>query len=321
MYRNYLLLIVSIICFSCSTAQNSNELKKGEKEILLVGTMHTVPKIVKNSYRPMLKFAKKYQPEAIFVESPMPSDTLSWDYLKKGWSKGYQWFYKLSDSLRQSFPYDALKFNTILKKEHKDMSTEELDFLIRSFGYLRDNANHEYYSYIKKHGVQGAKKPTRHEDGDLTYKLALYLGMKKLNNMDDQRTNGKYHKAWRKCVQEGKSNGNNEIISKLNKKDYNKAIFPAVMGNLGKHTNKRSSLERLHKMSSFTYAKVMTPGCIEGERYWDERNRRIAKNIATQVLEANHQRNIVIVGASHIIGLEKELKKNYPTLKVTLLND
>lgn len=321
MYRNYLLLVISIICFSYSEAQNREELKRDQKEVLLVGTMHTVPKIVKNSYRPMLRHAKKYQPEAIYVESPMPNDSLSWNYLRKGWSKGYQQFYKLSDSLRQSFPYDEEKFTTILEKEHKDMSLEELDFLIHSFGYLRDNANYEYYSYIKKHGVRGAKKPTRHEDGDLTYKLGLYLGMKKLHNMDDQRTNGKYHKAWRKCVLEGKSNGNNKIINKLNKKEYNKAILPAVFGNLGKHTNKRSSLERLHKMSSFTYAKIMTPGCVEGERYWDERNRRMAKNIATQVLESNNQRNIVIVGASHIIGLEKELKKNYPTLKITLVND
>lgn len=33
-----------------------------QQEVLIVGTMHTVPKVVKNSYKPMLKFAKKYQP-------------------------------------------------------------------------------------------------------------------------------------------------------------------------------------------------------------------------------------------------------------------
>lgn len=47
----------------------------------------------------------------------------------------------------------------------------------------------------------------------------------------------------------------------------------------------------------------------------------MAKNIATQVIENNHTRNIVIVGASHVVGLEKELKEKYPNLKVKLMND
>lgn len=322
MLRYCTFIFICFICFGCTEAQNAPPIgESSQQEVILVGTMHTVPKIVKNSYRPMLKFAKKYRPEAIYVESPMAKDTLSWNYLKNGWSKGYQAFYKFSDSLQRSFAFDRKKFNTILSKDHKAMDQKELDYLINSFGFLRDNGNHEYYSYLKKYGIYGASRPTRHEDGDLTYKLGLYLGLKRMHNMDDQRTNGKYQRAWRKCVKEGKNNGNNEIINKLNKSDYNKAMIPAIFGNLGRHTNKRSSLERLHKMSSFTYAKIMTPGCVEGERYWGERNKRMAINIATQVLNSKHKRNMVIVGASHIIGLEKELKKNYPTLKVILMND
>ena len=53
--------------------------------------------------------------------------------------------------------------------------------------------------------------------------------------------------------------------------------------------------------------------CTEGER-----NMRMARNVTTQVLASEHQRNIVIVGASHIIGLEKELKEKYLNLKVKL---
>lgn len=318
--KTKILLILTLFCFISCSSQSQKEVttQESKKEVILMGTMHTVPKIVKHSYKPMLKKALKYNPQAIYVESPMANDSISWNYLKNGWSKGYQWFYKLSDSLQKSFSFDQQRFDQVLTKEHKNMNQDDLDYLINSFGYLRDNGNHEYYTYIKKYGVKGAKKPTRHEDGDLTYKLALKLGVKRVVNMDDQRTNEEYHAAWKKCGREGAKNGNNKISQKLYKKDYNSAIFPAIFRGLGKHTNKRESLERLHKMSSFTYVKVPTPGCTEGERYWNERNMRMARNIATQVLASEHQKNIVIVGASHIIGLEKELKGKYPNLKVKL---
>ncbi len=308
------LIITLLIAFSFSYAQE-------EKEVLIVGTMHTVPKIVKHSYKPMLRRAKKYNPTAIYVESPRANDSLSWEYLKDGWSMGYKAFYRLSDSMRNVFTPDREKFNQILAKPFDQMTTDELDFMISTFLYERDNANHEFYSYIKKHGHKGSKKPTRHEDGDLTFKLALALNQKLLKSMDDQQTNGLYHDAWDKCAIEGRSNGNNAISKKLYKKDYNSAVLPAIFRGLGKHTNKRKSLERLHKMSSFTYITVKTEGCSEGERYWNERNFRMAKNIAEQVIASDSKRNIVIVGAAHVIGIEKALKTNYPNIKVVLAGD
>jgi len=47
----------------------------------------------------------------------------------------------------------------------------------------------------------------------------------------------------------------------------------------------------------------------------------MAKNIGEQVVASNSQRNIVIVGAAHVIGLEKELKQNYPNLKIILAGE
>jgi hypothetical protein len=282
--------------------------------------MHTVPKIVKKSYKPMLKFAKKYNPEAIFVESPMANDSISWEYLKTGWSKGYQRFYKLSDSLQKTFHFNPSKFKNLSNKSYSDLQNDEIDYLIKSYIYKRDNGNYELLSYFKKHGINGAKKPTRHEDGDLTYKLALNKNLK-VTNMDDQQTNGLYHNAWGKCAKEGVKNGNNTMNSKMNKKHYNNSILPAIFRGLGKHTNKRKSLNQLHSMSSFSYVIEDTEGCKEGRKYWNERNMRMAKNIANQVLKSDKTRNIIMVGASHVIGLEKELKKNYPNLKVILMND
>ena len=308
-----LALLISVVAlFSQETKQ---------QEILIIGTMHTVPKIVKKSYKPMLRFAKKYNPEAIYVEAPMANDTKSWEYLKNGWSKGYQRFYKLSDSLRKIFNYNQVKFETIISKKFTSMDDEDLDYLIKSFIYKRDNGNYELYYYIKRYGTKGANKPTRHEDGDLTYKLALFMNHKRVINMDDQQTNKEYHIAWRKCSKEGINNGNNIAISKLNKKNYNNAILPAIIRGLGKHTNKSKSLQQLHDMASFSYVVEETDGCKEGRKYFDERNMRMAKNIAIQVIASEKIKNIVIVGAAHVVGLKKEFKEKYPDLKVILMND
>ena len=294
--------------------------QKQQQEVLIVGTMHTVPKIVKKSYKPMLRFAKKYNPEAIFVESPMANDTISWEYLKEGWSKNYQRFYKLSDSLQKNFNFNQTKFNILSTKNLKDLNADEINYLINSYGYKRDNGNYELLSYIKKYGIDGAKKPTRHEDGDLTYKLSINQNLK-VTNMDDQQTNDLYHNGWTKCNKEGSKNGSNAIGSDINRKQYNAAKIPAILRKLGKHTNKRASLEGLHTMSSFSYVTEDTEGCLEGRKYWNERNMRMAKNIASQVLESGKTKNIVMVGAAHVIGIEKELKTNYPTLKVILMNE
>ncbi|MHB0755399.1 DUF5694 domain-containing protein [Polaribacter sp. M15] len=294
--------------------------QKEPQEILIVGTMHTVPKIVKKSYKPMYRFAKNYNPEAIYVESPMAKDNKSWEYLKNGWSKGYQKFYKKSDSIQNTFTFNTKKFDLLSKKNYEHLTSTEIDYLISAYLYQRDHGNYQLISYLKKHGINGAKKPTRHEDGDLTFKLALQKNLK-VKNMDDQQTNKQYHIAWRKCVKEGSKNGSNAVGSKINKKQYNAAKIPAILRRLGKHTNKRKSLNELHTMSSFSYVTENTKGCLEGRKYWNERNMRMAKNIATQVLASEKRKNIVIVGAAHVIGLEQELKTNYPNLKVTLMNE
>lgn len=308
--------LITILFLSILTALSQEE----QQEVLIVGTMHTVPKIVKHSYKPLLRFTKKYNPEAIYVESPMANDTISWKYLKNGWSKNYQLFLKRSDSIRNVIQIDEKKFNILSAMNYADLSSREIDYLINSYLFKRDNGNYELLSYLKEYGVNGVKKPTRHEDDDLTYKLALSKNLKVIN-MDDQQTNGEYHIAWKKCVREGIANGNNIINKKLNKKDYNSAIFPAIFRRLGRHVNKRKSLNRLNMLSSFSYVKVDTEGCKEARKYWNERDMRMAKNIGLQVEKSGKKRNIVIVGASHVIGLEKELKKNYPNIKVVLMNE
>ena len=82
--------------------------------------------------------------------------------------------------------------------------------------YNRDYGNYKLMIYLKTYGLKGSKKPTRNENGDLTFMLALIKNLKVLN-MDDQQTNSEYHNAWRKCAESVAQNGDNDLNRKLNK--------------------------------------------------------------------------------------------------------
>ncbi|MEZ4796656.1 MAG: DUF5694 domain-containing protein [Flavobacteriaceae bacterium] len=292
-----------------------------EKEIFIIGTSHTVPKIVKHSYKKILRRAKEYNPDKIFVESPVANDNNSWEYLKNGWSKNYQKFYRIADSMKNVYGFNETNHNNLLMKSFSQLTNEDLKTLINNFAYLRDEANYDFYKYILKYGINGAKKPTRHEDGDVTYKLALYGNHKKLIAMDYQAMNGLYHEAWQKCAKEGSTNGDNALNRKINKKDYNRAIVPAILGRLQLYANSEASLNRLHSTSSFGYVKHKTKACTAGSKYWKLRNEGMAHNIANEVLNSNSKKNIVLVGASHVVGLREAFKELYPNLKVRLLRN
>lgn len=307
-------LIPSILLFMTSVLAHAQQ-----KEILIIGTMHTVPKIVKHSYQPLLKLAYQYKPEAIYVESPMANDTISWNYLKNGWSESYKRFYNLSDSLRKQYDFNSDHLQVLLKIALKDLAPQQLDTLVISFAYLRDYANYKYYSYLKKYGINGPKKPKRNENEDLSYKLASKLNAP-LFNMDDQQTNDAYHLAWTACLKVGATNGDNQLNNQLNKEDYNKSILPAVLGNLGKHTNKKKSLARMHALNSFQYVTKSCEPCDLATKYWDERNARMAKNIVDQVGENSYTKSVVIVGAGHVVGLKAAIAQQNPNLIVNLID-
>jgi hypothetical protein len=65
--------LISVLFFSVLITNAQEQ----QKEILIIGSMHTVPKIVKHSYKPMLRRAKKYNATAIYLESPRGNDTAS----------------------------------------------------------------------------------------------------------------------------------------------------------------------------------------------------------------------------------------------------
>jgi len=313
---NCLILLTLYLICNPTNAQNT-------KEVLIIGTMHTVPKIIKNSYRPMLKKAKTYAPDAVFVETAMPNDSLSWAYLKKGYSTRLRRVYTLSDSLKQAadFHYNKELLNQLLQKDKLNLTDDELKNIRTSFLYLRDYPNYYYYKYIQEFGKTGKKKPSRGEDWDLSAPLALHFNHQKIYATDDQQTNDLYIKYWKECEKISKENGNIKKLRKTSFKLVSGTIFPALFGGIGKHANKPKSAQRLHTMSSLRYAENSCEECDLATRYWDERNQRIAKNLGTQITSQSFQKNVLVIGAAHIVGVKQELKKQFPDINVILLND
>lgn len=47
----------------------------------------------------------------------------------------------------------------------------------------------------------------------------------------------------------------------------------------------------------------------------------MAKNIAEQIQQEPNIKNIVFVGAAHVVGIAEVLKERYPELNVKLMHD
>ncbi len=315
---NYKITTLIIWLGFCNCMFYAQEL---QKEVLLIGTMHEVPKIIKNAYKPLYKQALKYQPEAIYVETAMPNDSLSWEYLKNGYSKIQQRFYQKSDSLKTHYPYNEKLLNKLLTKDLKDLTKEEITTMRLSFGSLRDWPNYQFYSYLLTYGINGFKKPTRIENYDITAKLAIALNHRKVFATDDQQTNKEYHIYWHKCEAAAKENGDYKRLRKIEKKEGRATIVPSLFGRNGYYTNSSKSLYRLHTMSSLRYIEKNSADCDLATRYWDERNQRIVTNLGGQILQKPHRKSVLIIGASHILGVKNEMEAQFPEIKVILLND
>lgn len=283
-----------------------------EKELLIIGTMHEVPNIVSHSYKPLLKYATKYGPEAIFVEDIHPDDTLS---LKNFTPR----FLALADSLSLVCPIDEQRFQDLRAKHLADMDSSDYAFLANAYLQMRDRANYTYYDYLKTYRTVGAKKPLRRENEDLIFPLAISMGITELLPVDDHQAEPEYQRAWNTAMKACKDTDDESMLIKLIKKDRRSCILPAIMGRLGIFTNRPSTLQRYYQINSCRYYTVPNEYSQAVQKLWDDRNYRIATNIAEQLRALPYHKSILVIGAGHVISVREMLKQVYPELRVVLM--
>jgi hypothetical protein len=283
-----------------------------DKELLIIGTMHEVPSIVSRSYKPLLKYARNYLPEAIYTEDIRPNDTLS---LKNFTPK----FLSIADSLSRTETIDEERFQELKKKRLSELGSDDYAFLTKTYLMKRDRANYSYYNYLKTYGIAGSKKALRNENDDLIIPLAIAMGITELIPVDDHQTEKEYQLAWSKSIKAIKETGDDAVLSKLFKRDRQKRVWPSLWGKLGKYTNKPETLHRYYLVNSCRYVNHQNESTNAVRQLWDGRNHRIAENLAEKIKANPYQRNILIIGAGHVISVQEMLKQIYPELKVKLM--
>ena len=285
------------------------------REVLIIGTMHEVPKVVKNSYKPLLRIAKRYSPDAIYVERQRPDDSLSLANYES------RWFLPLGDSLARTFEEDCERFTQLMSLPVSQMETDDFAYLRDHFAVNRDKGNWSYYNYLAAYGLKGSRKPTRNENGDLTAKLAIYMDMNQVFAMDHQHETKAYSHWWRECIRQSKRDGERKYLNRAYARDGFKEIWPALLGRLGKYVNREKTVKRYNLFNRFDFRKTPCEPCDKAAAVWDRRNAGMAANIGNQMLTFDHQRAVVIVGAGHLLGIRDELEKQFPDLIVKTLKD
>ena len=105
------------------------------------------------------------------------------------------------------------------------------------------------------------------------------------------------------------------------KSERRSKVWPALWGRLGKHTNKPATLQRFFLVNSCRYVSKPNEYSQTVQKLWDERNLRIAKNIAEQIKAHSYHKHILVIGAGHVISVKEMLKQVFPELQVKLMSD
>lgn len=306
----YTVIIIGLLCYTLTAGAQS----EAKKEVLLMGTMHQVPKIVKHSYTPLLRRAKAYRPHAIYVETPRPQDSLS---IRNAYPK----FFATADSTNRKLRLSPERLTALLCQPLTAMTRADFKTLHEYYTRNYDVANAAYYQYLYRYGLEGSPKPSREEDGDLTAKLAIHLGLKVLRSMDNQWYRHDYHRAWAACNKADREDGEIDQLKKILSGLRRSEIFAALGRRLGLYTNSEKIMTKYHTLNSFRYRERECAPCTEGKALWDARNLEMARNIGHQIRENDQIRNLVIVGAGHVIGLRDALLREFPDIRVILLRE
>lgn len=285
-----------------------------QKEVLIIGTMHGVPKIVKNSYRPLLKKAKKYKPEAVFVEHSKPDDTLSLQ-------KQFPWLMAFADSIRQNTAFDEAQISALQNKRLRQLKSEDFAILFTYFYANLDVANARYYKYLSEYGFKGRKEPSRYENQDLSFPLAVKMGLKEVYPMDFQHDRSEYGKTARQCYIMSQKDKESEAIGKTMKWNTIRAYFNGAIGRLAHHTNRPKTIKAYHDTNSMDFRKTDCEPCKESQFYWNKRNQMMVRNIGNEIRKNGTSKNIVIVGAGHVYGMKEYFEQEFPDIQVKLLKN
>ena len=98
-------------------------------------------------------------------------------------------------------------------------------------------------------------------------------------------------------------------------------ILPALFGRYGIANNKQKNLENLNELSGMFFSEGADCSCDAAIDYFKQRNQRIARNLGTQISASEAEKNVLVIGAAHVVGLKEELQKQFPDINVITINE
>ena len=304
-------LFTTTLFFSLFTLSVLGQSTIQKKEVLLVGVIKN-PKLTKEPYRPLLKMAKAYQPQAIYVQSVPSFDTTS---LRNAYGN----FLDKSDSILSHSVFDMSHIAFLQNKKLKELKPYQHEKLSKFYYSNRSNANRLMHEYFAKNKMNKSKLVANDENTQLIFPLALEMDINYLYSIDDQSEKDEYAKRWKDCTAQSKLDKQDKkgkkILSKLNRGE----TFSSLFKRQAHFLNKQSTLKAYHTLYSFRYRTDPFSACTEGTQIWDRKNQKIADNIGQQVSQNNYIRNIIFLEPAHIIGVKAFLEATYPELKVTTI--
>ncbi|GAB5562977.1 MAG: hypothetical protein Wins2KO_00400 [Winogradskyella sp.] len=284
-----------------------------QQEILIVGDMHQLPKIVKGAYKPMAKKIIKYKPELIMAEYAKTGDTAA-----MGEWNG--WFKEAYLKHRDTFTYHKDEIKQLMNTPNIELDSLDFKKLQSYYLSIGDQGNTRMYRYYARHGATEKFKPYGNQNPDLTFQVMRKLGLKTVFGVDSHAGYQGYWPAWKRALRAGTTEGK-KTFKKVIRKDKWGNIFAGASWSLGRYVNKPKTLDMYYRINSLRFEGFEGEYFKIQQKKWDDRNVNMAKNILEVLSENKVGRSVLIVGAGHAKAVSDELKRLDPNLKVIMYHD
>ena len=311
----HLINIIAIVLISFSLFGQTSETKKAQ-ELLIIGDIHQAPKGAENAYGPILEVLLDYSPQIILGEYTVVGDTTAFG----SWHSDFKSKYlKMSSSYKLKKSY----IKRLKRTPNQNLSAKDFEALADYYLSIGDMANNWMYGFFKKYGSHAPFQHRGDQNTDLTFELMRKLGHKKIYGIDNHAGYSGYWPLWQACRNGGSKETQSSFTALLERLDVAemKLLETEDKENIVALTNEPTILNEYYRINALRYTGFTGTSCDEQRKKWDNRNTLIAENILNVLSNTKKQKNVLIVGAGHVMAVQSELKKLNPDLKIIMYHE
>jgi hypothetical protein len=319
-----------LIIFSLFLLISIQPIVAQETEILVVGTLHDVPKGIEHNYDSLLEMVLDWKPQTICTEYRKPKDSVS---VKRVYGEN---IYLKMDSIARAEGISLKNAKQEISKLYASLNQKE-DLKIRLklrkwFRLTMDRGNFQYQSYLIFQHIKEldetslvklrkihpdlkkvesfAKKNNTDEYWCLVFPLAQKLNISYLHPTDDQSLATYYQEAWDGVEKDWKETEIQKAFDDFRSGILKQFEVEMPKGRAGFTVNSYGVQKNIFKLESGFYPRGISKNTDLMSFYFTERNMNMTRNILEVVKPK--QRTAVFYGSSHVTPTCRQLKENSP---------